>query len=160
MAFVMIALFARTGQAQAAPAPSGLTPQEAFALMLADPSGECSAEASDNPLELCGVELFGDFVDEQFLLMPRDTCSVLLEELFKDQVCAPGDVECQQAAHGALPAPGPKVVNGGTSSAPTVDPDEVDLMAAIMGRWRRAASEPVPESRAVTPPVPPPELRA
>lgn len=160
-AALVVVLCARTANAQPTPPPTGLSPGEAFALMLADQTGECSAEDHENPLELCGVELFGDFIDDQYLLMPRDTCSVLLEELFKDQVCAPGDYECQQSAHGVVPSPGPKLATtaGGAGSPVLCDADD-DLLAAAMRRWRRAVSEAMPRDRVVAPPVPPPELRA
>lgn len=161
-AVLVIGLLARTGKAAPAERPTGFTNAEAFALMLAGQNGECSMEDHENPLVLCGVDIFGDFVEDAQLLMPADTCSVLLEELFKDQICAPGDVECQEANRGAIPVPAQKLAqSGGTSSSSGLFGDDDDgIEAAARSRWRALRSVPVPESRGVAPPVPPPELRA
>jgi hypothetical protein len=77
----------------------------------------CGDEESVDAEILCGGEWLFDLVGESSLLvLSRDTCSVLLEQLFGRQTCDPTTQECDRLRHSGLPPPVDSASSGGASA--------------------------------------------
>ena len=154
-------MFAVTGGIAAKPKPTEAPPTvEDWVYAYLAEEGSCSVEGQDNPMELCGGTLQDDFglgiPPALALMLPRDTCSTLLEQLFAEQTCDMDDLDCQRVQRG-LPAP--PSVKLATSNGSAGQSALAHLDAVGPGGRRgpvNAQSDRLPRDRGAAPPVPPP----
>jgi hypothetical protein len=124
-------------------------------LAQADHEGRaCGVEEDGASSVICGGAFLADLVRSEHLVMDRDTCSRLLEELFEQQSCEPGDAECGQLRSCTPPPPPSRVLTGSGAAVSVV---EVSANAEDAGAaLARAQSETPASSRRARPPTPPP----
>ena len=160
LALVCLVLVATGGLAADAHAVDAAASPDDWVYALMAEEGSCSLADAENPLELCGGALSDEYgygpVVSAALMLPRDTCSTLLEELFAQQTCDQDDFECQRVRRG-LPAPANAKI--GASRSVNAHPGLWGLDLATFGierRVARAKSDRVPRWLGSAPPLPPP----
>lgn len=137
-------------------APSGALPL----LQRLGDAGLCGDEEGADAQVLCGGELLlGLVVEPSLLVMSRDTCSLLLEELLGKQVCDPTTQECDRFRHSGLPPPGEaSIATSGASLLAVADPFAQRGVSGDLVVAPRGASD-LPISLALDPATPPPRAR-
>ena len=123
-----------------------------------DEDGSCSVDERTD-MVVCGRELFAGLLDERLLTLRSDVCDELLEGLFDQQTCAPGDAGCHAMKAGHLAPRAPRVTSSSSGTAAAA------LLAALT--QGDAGRDPVrwpPQARptgraALGPEPPPPRLR-
>jgi hypothetical protein len=160
--FVMLAL--PKGEA-AASAPAGRVLDRELALggseLHADEDGACEEIEPQELLE-CGAQ-YDDMLDQPLVLsllrtlgirLTADTCSELLSDLWAQQICEVGSIDCGKMNAGAPPGPPSKLLAGSASGhsswATSGVPDTSSTRLALGDRTRAF------DSRDLQPPVPPP----
>jgi hypothetical protein len=129
-----------------------------------DEEGACEEIEPQELLE-CGSQ-YDDMLDAPLVLsllraldvgLTEEACDELLADLWSQQVCAAGSVECGKLNAGAPPGPPPKL---GSSSASACSrwPDSLGLGLSTEGRLGHADRTHAFTSRDLQPPVPPPRL--
>ena len=81
-------------------------------------AGLCGDEEGADGEVLCGGELLlGLVARPSLLVMSASTCTLLLEEIYRRQLCDPSTQECERFRHSGLPPPGEGALAvGGASS--------------------------------------------
>ena len=143
-------------EASVDPTPGGTLPL----LQRLGDAGVCGDEEGADAEILCGGELLlGLVVEPSLLVMSRDTCSLLLEELLGKQVCDPTTQECDRFRHSGLPPPSEASVSAsGASLLAVADPLALRGASGDLVVAPRGASD-LPLSLILDPATPPPRAR-
>mgnify|MGYP005851417519 CR=1 FL=1 len=81
-------------------------------------AGLCGDEEGADGEVLCGGELLlGLVARPSLLVMSASTCTLLLEEIYRRQLCDPSSQECERYRHSGLPPPGEGALAGGGASS-------------------------------------------
>ncbi len=114
----------------------------------------CGVEDDGSTNVICGRAFLTDLVAPAHLVMDRDACSRLLEQLFDQQSCGLDQADCGQFRSWSTPPPSTRVLGG---SCAAVRVTQFGPGAGASQRLLpRAASETIPLFRRARPPTPPP----
>jgi hypothetical protein len=127
----------------------------------ADEDGACEEIEPQELLE-CGAQ-YDDMLDQPLVLsllralgvrLSADACDELLADLWAQQICEAGSLECRKMNAGAPPGPPTKLVSGSASGhASWADRPGLDASASRLAFADQARTF---DSRDLQPPVPPP----